>query len=273
MIIIDTLMVGIKNIIFTSGISLFFGFYTLYNIFYYVKIMEGKTIVLSTSILDKYNDLLKKHEELNDKYIDLQHRYDNLQKKYNTLTTCPSNDSLAFTHSSSNSIPDLNIGVDLEEIYSSDSPKEIQYTSITLEQHTVLHERAKKYMLPSIKEEQVNEKQVKEEEEEEEKEEEKADSDSDSGLEKKLSIHDMKLDESTESMKELINILDESSAAKYEGIKIYKKVNPGPLDQSFQIVEPNRIIFTEKQVPIAPSSGLENVNWVKLGFGMFGIKM
>jgi len=260
MIVIDTLMVGIKNIIFTSGISLFFGFYTLYNIFYYVKIMEGKTIVFSTSMLDKYNDLVKKYDELNDKYVDLQHSYDSLQKKYNTLTTCPSNDSLAFTHSSSNSIHDLDVGVDLENIYASENTNdEIQYTNLTLEQHIVL----KEHSLSVIKEKD-NEEELEEELEESEE----------PVLEKKLSIHDMKLDESTESMKQLMNILDENA---HQGIKIYKKIVPKPLDQSFQMVEPNRIIVSES-VPIAsatatPASGLENVNWVKLGFGMFGIKM
>ena len=230
MIVIDTLMVGIKNIIFTSGVSIFFGFYTLYNIFYYVKLMEEKTM--------SFSELLQKYDDLNTKYIDLQERYNCLQQKYTTLTTCPSNDSLAFTHSSGEDEQD-DVGVELEQIYATIPDTDIVYTNVTLEQHIVLEEHANR-----------NNTVFKEEKE------------NITIIERKVSIHDMKLDESTDSMKALKDILDEKEP---EGIKIYKKVIPtNPLDESFQMVEPNRI---------KPQVGLEDVNWVKLGFGMFGIKM
>ena len=241
MIVIDTLMVGIKNIIFTSGVSIFFGFYTLYNIFYYVKLMEEKTM--------SFSELLQKYDDLNTKYIDLQEQYNCLQQKYTTLTTCPSNDSLAFTHSSGEDEQD-DVGVELEQIYATIPDTDIVYTNVTLEQHIVLEEHANRNNT------------VFKEEKEEDLQEELKEKENITIIERKVSIHDMKLDESTDSMKALKDILDEKEP---QGIKIYKKVIPtNPLDESFQMVEPNRI---------KPQVGLEDVNWVKLGFGMFGIKM
>jgi hypothetical protein len=74
------IMMNIKNIFITTGISVLFGVYSIYNILEYLRILNNHRVKQINSLRHLVNDT-------NTKYKDLQMKHDELQKNYNELST------------------------------------------------------------------------------------------------------------------------------------------------------------------------------------------
>lgn len=77
---INILMLNIKNIFITTGISILFGVYSIYNILEYLRITNYYR-------LREINNLYKLIHQTNKKYIALNDEYNQLYQKYNDLVT------------------------------------------------------------------------------------------------------------------------------------------------------------------------------------------
>lgn len=75
-------MMNLKNIFITTGLSILFGVYSIYNIIEYLKFMEKHRNKQINSLQDIINDTNKRYVDLNSKYIILQQKYDNLSVNY-----------------------------------------------------------------------------------------------------------------------------------------------------------------------------------------------
>lgn len=74
------IMMNIKNIFITTGISVLFGVYSIYNILEYLRVLNNHRVKQINSLQHLVNDT-------NTKYKDLQMKHDELQKNYNELST------------------------------------------------------------------------------------------------------------------------------------------------------------------------------------------
>jgi hypothetical protein len=206
------LMVGIKNILFTGGLSLFLGIYSLYNIFHYVRKMEDDNSVFSTKYTNELYELQHKYNELQFKYDELQEKYNILEKKYTSLTTCPSQDSLVFSHSSNNSLSIIqeeeleetkepeSVDIEFGNIY--EESNEPKMFNMSLDAHIVLEEN--KLMLKG----------------------------------------------STNSIKELMEIFNDDTTDGIQIYKESKAEKKEIVSDSFHLVEPNKIIPMPAQQPV-----------------------
>jgi hypothetical protein len=74
------IMMNIKNIFITTGISVLFGVYSIYNILEYLRILNSYRVKQINNLRHLVNDT-------NTKYKDLQMKHDELHKNYNELST------------------------------------------------------------------------------------------------------------------------------------------------------------------------------------------
>ncbi len=225
------LMVGIKNILFTGGLSLFFGIYSLYNIFHYVRKMEDDNSIFNVKYTNELHTLQQRYNELQFKYDELQEKYYTLEKKYTSLTTCPSQDSLVFSHSSMNSLLEeeekeqekdvvQDVVQDVEFGYIYEECNEPQMFNMPLDAHIVLEEN------------------------------------------KLILKNSSPMTTSTNSIKELMEIFKDEECERddeTQGIQIYKESKANQISDSFHIVEPNKI------TPI----NVEQIDWLRIGMHMF----
>ena len=84
--IITIIMMNIKSIFITTGITVLFGVYSVYNILEYLRELNNfrvKQIIDLKHLADEYNsnyhNLLVKHTDLKQQYDDLMHRYKNVE--------------------------------------------------------------------------------------------------------------------------------------------------------------------------------------------------
>ena len=90
--ITNIIMMNIKNLFITTGISVLFGVYSIYNILEYLRILNNHRIKQINSLQHvvsdtnkKYNDLQMKHNELQKNYNELLISYENINKEVNML--------------------------------------------------------------------------------------------------------------------------------------------------------------------------------------------
>jgi hypothetical protein len=90
--ITNIIMMNIKNLFITTGISVLFGVYSIYNILEYLRILNNHRIKQINSLQHvvsdtnkKYNDLQIKHIELQKNYNELLISYENINKEVNML--------------------------------------------------------------------------------------------------------------------------------------------------------------------------------------------
>lgn len=86
------IMMNIKNIFITTGISVLFGVYSIYNILEYLRILNNHRVKQINSLRHlvndtntKYKDLQMKHDELHKNYNELSANYDKINKEINLL--------------------------------------------------------------------------------------------------------------------------------------------------------------------------------------------
>ena len=72
------IMMNIKTIFITTGISMLFGAYSIYNILEYIKYIQNNRI-------EEIEDLKCSIDDTNIKFTDLQKKYTHLQTKYDNL--------------------------------------------------------------------------------------------------------------------------------------------------------------------------------------------
>lgn len=87
-----TIMMNIKNIFITTGISVLFGVYSIYNILEYLRILNNHRVKQINSLRHlvndtntKYKDLKMKHDELHKNYNELSTNYEKINKEINLL--------------------------------------------------------------------------------------------------------------------------------------------------------------------------------------------
>jgi len=90
--IITIIMMNIKSIFITTGITVLFGVYSVYNILEYLRELNNfrvKQIIDLKHLADEYNsnyhNLLVKHTDLKQQYDDLMHRYKNVELEMKLL--------------------------------------------------------------------------------------------------------------------------------------------------------------------------------------------
>ena len=72
------IMMNIKNIFITTGISVLFGVYSIYNIFEYLRVLNNHQVKQINSLQNLLNETNKKYNDLQVKYVLLQKNYDKL---------------------------------------------------------------------------------------------------------------------------------------------------------------------------------------------------
>lgn len=72
------IMMNIKNIFITTGISVLFGVYSIYNILEYLRLLNNHRVKQINSLQHSLNDTNKKYNDLQIKYIELQQNYNDL---------------------------------------------------------------------------------------------------------------------------------------------------------------------------------------------------
>lgn len=85
MIINNIIMINIKNLFITTGITLLFGGYSIYNILEYLRILNNYRVKQINSQQQHVNDINKKYDDLQIKYIELQTNYNELSIKYENI--------------------------------------------------------------------------------------------------------------------------------------------------------------------------------------------
>jgi predicted nuclease with TOPRIM domain len=90
--ITNIIMMNIKNLFITTGISVLFGVYSIYNILEYLRILNNHRVKQINSLQHlvndtnkKYNDLHIKHTELQKNYTELSINYQHINKELNML--------------------------------------------------------------------------------------------------------------------------------------------------------------------------------------------
>ena len=72
------IMMNIKNIFITTGISVLFGVYSIYNILEYLRLLNNHRVKQINSLQHSLNDTKKKYNDLQIKYIELHQNYNDL---------------------------------------------------------------------------------------------------------------------------------------------------------------------------------------------------
>lgn len=87
------IMMNIKNIFVTTGLSVLFGVYSIYNLFEYFRVLNNNQIKqikdLQNKLINtnkKYNYIRKQNNDLEQKYNLLEQTYSDLEQNYNKLT-------------------------------------------------------------------------------------------------------------------------------------------------------------------------------------------
>lgn len=102
---------NIKNIFITTGISVLFGMYSIYNLFEYFRVLNDNHIKQIKDLQHKlshtnkkYNNMKNQNTDLEKKYSDLEKNYTELEKNYadlkqthNELIQLYNNLSISFT--------------------------------------------------------------------------------------------------------------------------------------------------------------------------------
>jgi uncharacterized protein YlxW (UPF0749 family) len=78
-------MMNIKNIFITTSISVFFGIYSVYNLFVFVNTLNNIHIKNMADSDKKYSELNNSYSELNNSYSELNNSYSELTKSYSEL--------------------------------------------------------------------------------------------------------------------------------------------------------------------------------------------
>lgn len=76
---------NIKNIFITTGLSILFGMYSIYNIIEYLRIVENERNKHIDHLQEIISNTNKRYIDLNTKYISLNKKYDNLSVNYDKL--------------------------------------------------------------------------------------------------------------------------------------------------------------------------------------------
>lgn len=79
------IMINIKNIFITTGISVLFGVYSIYNILDYLKVLNNHRLKQINSLKHSVNDINKKYNELELKHIELQKQFDELLINFDNI--------------------------------------------------------------------------------------------------------------------------------------------------------------------------------------------
>jgi predicted nuclease with TOPRIM domain len=80
--ITNIIMMNIKNLFITTGISVLFGVYSIYNILEYLRILNNHRVKQINSLQHQVNDTNKKYNDLQIKHIELQKNYNELSISY-----------------------------------------------------------------------------------------------------------------------------------------------------------------------------------------------
>ncbi len=80
--ITNIIMMNIKNIFITTGISVLFGVYSIYNILEYLRILNNHRVKQINSLQHLVNDTNKKYNDLHVQHVELQKKYDELSVSY-----------------------------------------------------------------------------------------------------------------------------------------------------------------------------------------------
>jgi len=116
-------MMNIKNIFFTTGVSIFFGLYSVYKIFDYIQQLEIKHHNQVNNLNILLNDTFTKYENLKYEYLNLREEIINLNNKINELeqNMKPINDTNNLCHISSEDSLKLSESSVISDISNSDT--------------------------------------------------------------------------------------------------------------------------------------------------------
>lgn len=78
-------MINIKNIFITTGISVLFGVYSIYNILEYLRILNNHHVKQINSLQHLVNDTKKKYNDLQVQHVKLKKKYDKLSVSYENI--------------------------------------------------------------------------------------------------------------------------------------------------------------------------------------------
>lgn len=82
---ITIIMMNFKNIFFTTGISVLFGVYSIYNILEYLRVLNNHRVKQINSLQHLQNDTKKKYNDLQLKFNQLQKNHDELTINYEKI--------------------------------------------------------------------------------------------------------------------------------------------------------------------------------------------
>lgn len=78
-------MMNIKNIFITTGISVLFGVYSIYNILEYLRVLNNHRLKQINSLQQLVSDTNKKYSDLQVKYVELQKNHHELSVSYEKI--------------------------------------------------------------------------------------------------------------------------------------------------------------------------------------------
>jgi len=82
---ITIIMMNIKNIFITTGISVLFGVYSIYNILEYLRVLNNQRLKQINSLQQLVSDTNKKYSDLQVKYVELQKNHHELSVSYEKI--------------------------------------------------------------------------------------------------------------------------------------------------------------------------------------------
>lgn len=85
MFFINNIIMNIKSLFITSGISFIFGMYSVFNILEYLRVLNNQNVKQIHNLQTQLDDTNKKFNDLNIKDIELQKMYDELLVNYERI--------------------------------------------------------------------------------------------------------------------------------------------------------------------------------------------
>lgn len=117
---------NIKNIFITTGISVLFSVYSIYNILEYLRLLNNHHIKKINSLQHSVNDTNKKYNELQKKYNDLSISYEHINQEFKLL-------HIKLIELQENKIDEIEINTDIPILHIDANVNEVKDDYIDLE--------------------------------------------------------------------------------------------------------------------------------------------
>jgi hypothetical protein len=115
------IMMNIKNLFITTGISVLFGVYSIYNILEYLRLLNSHRVKQINSLQHLVNDTNSKYNKLQNKHIELQKNYDELFISYENINKEIHRLNVKIIELQENKMTDIDIDINSDN-YSSEFP-------------------------------------------------------------------------------------------------------------------------------------------------------